>query len=197
MTTSNNVSCVIMAGGKSSRMGTDKSWVDVSGKPMITRVIDIITPQVNEIIINTNSDDKKYYDLGYPVQNDIIKGFKGPLSGVLVGLKNCNNDIVLSVPVDCPLLPNDLVSRMLSSITDEVDVVVARREGQNHPVIALWKKRLVSQLEKNINNGIYKVDLFTKNLCCVQTDFDNYDYDIFMNINTQEDINKVKNHING
>ena len=185
-----------MAGGKSSRMGTDKSWVEINGKPMINRVIDIIAPQVDEIIINANKTSAKYCDLGYDVYPDKIDGFCGPLSGVLAGLENGNNDIVLSVPVDCPLLPNDLVDKMLKKFKDNIDVVVARNNGRNHPVIALWRKSLQGQLQDSINNGIYKVDLFTQNLYCESVNFDDYEYDVFTNVNTSEDIKKVSEYIN-
>ena len=185
-----------MAGGKSSRMGTDKSWVEINGKPMINRVIDIIKPQVDEIIINANGDKWQYEKLGFQVYPDKIDGFCGPLSGVLAGLEHSNNDIVLSVPVDCPLLPNDLVDKMLKKFESNTDVVVASSNSRNHPVIALWRKSLQGQLQQAINNGIYKVDLFTQNLYCESVDFDDYEYDVFTNVNTVEDIKKVSGYIN-
>ncbi|MGB1361178.1 MAG: molybdenum cofactor guanylyltransferase MobA [Alphaproteobacteria bacterium] len=193
----NKISCVLMAGGKSSRMGTDKSWVNVAKEPMINRVINIITPQVDEIIINTNSTDDRYNKLGFNVHSDSITDFAGPLAGVLTGLENCKNDIVLSIPVDCPLLPDDLVSRMLDKMNDDTDVVVASSNSRTHPVIALWKKDLKDNLSQSLKNDIRKVDMFTKELNCNIVDFDDYKYDVFMNVNTQDDLDKVNGYING
>ena len=192
-----NVIGLILAGGKSRRMGQDKSWVELESRPMIAHVIERVLPQVSTLTINTNSTDIAYAQLGYDVVSDAVEGYVGPLAGILTGMIGTKDtDILFTTAVDCPLLPTDLVATLLRYMTDGVDIVRVRSGGRHHPVIALWRTTMREDLHNCIvNKDIRKVDDFTKKYTIVDVDFDNTENDVFFNINKEQDIktyNKIK-----
>ena len=76
-----NITGVILAGGRSSRMGgNDKGLIPLNGKPLYQHVIDRLRPQVEDLLINANRNQAFYQESGIPVINDIITGFVGPLA---------------------------------------------------------------------------------------------------------------------
>ena len=78
---------VILAGGRSSRMGGgDKCLLPMNGKSLIAHVLAAIAPQTGDILINTNNDPAAYLKFGLPVLPDVISGFQGPLAGLLTGM---------------------------------------------------------------------------------------------------------------
>ena len=83
METKKNITGVVMAGGESSRMGTDKGVLEINGKPMVEVIISALKPVVDDIIIIANNSNYDY--LGYKVYNDLIKK-SGPLGGIYSAL---------------------------------------------------------------------------------------------------------------
>jgi len=81
----NKITGIILAGGKSSRMGMDKGFCALNGKPMVQYAIDILEQTCDSIIICSNNSDYELFDL--PVIPDIIKDI-GPMGGIYSGLKN-------------------------------------------------------------------------------------------------------------
>lgn len=103
---------LILAGGRSRRMGTDKAFVRLAGKPLIRHVIDCLAPQVSQLAISSNAPAQQFSQFGVPVLADIHVGFQGPLAGIHAGLCVFPDDTVVSVAVDLPFLPFDLVTRL-------------------------------------------------------------------------------------
>lgn len=93
-------------------MGTDKAFVRLAGKPLIRHVIDCLSPQVSRLAISSNTPAQQFAEFGVPVLADIHTGFQGPLAGIHAGLSAFPDDIVVSVAVDLPFLPFDLVTRL-------------------------------------------------------------------------------------
>ena len=84
-----NISAIIIAGGRATRMiGVDKGLVMLQQKPLIAHVIARLKPQVDKIFINANREILQYEALGYPVLQDEITEFIGPLSGFSLGLQH-------------------------------------------------------------------------------------------------------------
>lgn len=93
-------------------MGADKAFVRLAGKPLIQHVIDCLAPQVSRFAISSNAPAPRFAEFGVPVLADIHAGFQGPLAGIHAGLCAFPDDIVVSVAVDLPFLPPDLVTRL-------------------------------------------------------------------------------------
>src|SRR6478752_10148003 len=111
-----DIPALILAGGRSSRMGGgDKCLMPLSGRPMLTHVLDRITPQASSILINSNSDPAQFRAFGLGVRADAVPGRPGPLAGVLTGLlwaREMSATHLLTVPCDTPFLPYDLVEQL-------------------------------------------------------------------------------------
>lgn len=146
---SSTIAGLILAGGLSRRMGGEKPLQPLAGQPMISRVIGRIAPQVERLAINVNSDPAPYLEYGLPVLPDTIGGHLGPLAGVLTGMVWAAElpgvTHVVSAATDTPFLPLDLAARF-SAISGPGRIVLARSNGNRHPVVGLWPVALREDL---------------------------------------------------
>ena len=184
-----SVTGVVLAGGLGRRMGgVDKGLVDFLGKPLIAHVIERLSPQVDEILINANRELDRYAALGYPVIKDDIAGFAGPLAGLHKGMSVAKHAFVLTVPCDSPLLPPALVARLMQGlIKNNADLAVAKTGTQAHPVFCLCRKTLLKNLEAYLQGGGRKIDTWYSALKVVEIPFDE-DPQAFANVNTAEEL---------
>jgi molybdopterin-guanine dinucleotide biosynthesis protein A len=117
------VSAVILAGGKSQRMGRNKAFIEFGGKPLIARVVERVRDLGTEVIIVANAVDA-YVQFGTRVVSDVYPG-KGSLGGIYSGLVAAREEYVLAVACDMPFL-NAAVLRYLISLAPPFDVVIPR-----------------------------------------------------------------------
>src|SRR6202044_1642994 len=109
---------LVLAGGLARRMGGgDKARIRVGGATILERVLARLAPQCSRIVINANGDPARFADTGLEVVADSVPDFAGPLAGILAGLdwaaaRAPGTAWLVSVPGDCPFLPNDLVARL-------------------------------------------------------------------------------------
>ena len=184
-----NVSAVVLAGGKGSRMGgVDKGLQPLRGKPMIEWVLGCLAPQVSEVIVNANQNIPSYEKYGYRVVPDEIAGFAGPLAGLHAGLKAAAHPLVVTVPCDSPFLPDDLVARLRASMHHH-DLAVAKTGNQAHPVFSLMKREVRESLEAFLAAGGRKIDAWYAALKVIEVSFDD-EADAFRNINTLEELRR-------
>jgi molybdenum cofactor guanylyltransferase len=190
---------VLLAGGKSSRMGGgDKCLRPLGGKPILTRIIDRLRPQVSDIVINANGDPARFAAFGLPVVSDSVAGYQGPLAGVHAALEwvKANRpgvEHVVTVATDTPFFPNDLVQRLLEATSDASGFRVAQSEMGVHPVIGLWPIGLSEALETSLKRGERKVTAWTKDHGAVPVFFSPVEVggksiDPFFNINAPDDL---------
>jgi molybdopterin-guanine dinucleotide biosynthesis protein A len=184
-----SVSGIVLAGGQGRRMGgVDKGLQPLRGRPMIEWVLERLSPQVAEIVVNANQNLETYEKLGHRVVPDEIGGFAGPLAGLHAGLKAAAHPLVVTVPCDSPFLPADLVSRLSSSLKDN-DLAVARTGDQPHPVFSLMRRTVRESLEAFLAQGGRKIDAWYAALKVVEVRFDD-EADAFRNINTLDELRR-------
>ena len=183
------ISCIILSGGRATRMnGVDKGLVMLQQKPLIQHVIEHLTPQIDEILINANREISQYQTFGYPVLSDETDDFLGPLAGFNLGLQHAKYDYVLTVPCDSPFLPPDLAQRLLTNlIKNEADIAVASSDGSAHPVFCLCKKTMLASLNHYLATGERRVSAWQKSQQTIEVDFSDC-ADAFVNLNTFEDL---------
>src|SRR5690242_18389508 len=142
---------LILAGGLARRMGGgDKAKIEINGVSILDRVLATLSAQCVGIAINANGDPKRFGDTGVPVIPDNVEGFVGPLAGILAGLdwltaQNKGVEWMLSVPGDCPFLPDDLVERLHTARREMgagVRLACACRGEWWHRVVGLWPRGL-------------------------------------------------------
>lgn len=191
------ISAIILAGGRASRMhGIDKGLVPLQNTPLVQHVIKRISPQVDEIFINANREIAQYKTFGYPVLQDEISEFPGPLAGLSLGLNYSMHDYVLAVPCDSPLLPLDLAQRLLSQlIKNHAEIAVASSNGSVHPVFCLCKKSVLPSLSHYLAHGERRVSAWQKSQRYIEVAF-NDDDKAFMNLNTLEDVAALEAMLN-
>ncbi len=168
--------------------GVDKGLQLLRGKPMAQWVLERLSPQVAEIVVNANQNAGQYARFGYRVVGDEVSGFAGPLAGLHAGMKAAKHELVVTVPCDSPFLPSDLVSR-LNSFLNGKDLAVAKTGDQAHPVFALVRKSLLPNLEAFLLGGGRKIDAWYASLKFVEVAFDD-EADAFRNINTLEELQR-------
>jgi molybdopterin-guanine dinucleotide biosynthesis protein A len=198
---------VILAGGRATRMGGgDKGLVTIGGRPLLAHVIDRLRPQVSGILLNANGDADRFRDFDLPVRPDPIAGFPGPLAGILAGLDWAAEEgaeAVVSVPVDTPFFPEDLVARLLHAARGRnrplAMAATPRRDGarlrsggtgpvNRHPTFGLWSTGLRDDLRAALADGVRKVVLWTDRHDPGEALFEDTPFDPFFNVNTPEDV---------
>jgi molybdopterin-guanine dinucleotide biosynthesis protein A len=151
-----SVSAAIMAGGKSTRMGQDKAWIELDGEPLIKRVADVLALVADEVIVVAN--DAKYESLGLRVVRDRYPT-GGALGGIATGVGAAANETVLVAACDMPFLSAD-VWRLLLGHAGEADVVIPRVGGEYETLHALYTKACVPQMARAIAENRLRVISF-------------------------------------
>jgi len=187
------VTAVILAGGLGRRMGNvDKGLQLLDGRPLAAWMLQRMAAQANEILINANRNRDAYAALGPRVIEDRIGGYAGPLAGMHAGLAEASHDLVAFVPCDTPMLPGDLVSRLLEPLRDDrLDLSVAKTGLQAHNVICVARKRLLPHLAAFLQNDGRKVDAWFSTLNVADVVFDEQ-AEAFRNVNTIEDLKAIE-----
>ncbi len=196
MITQQDITGLILAGGRGMRMGgVDKGLQTLQGKPMIAHVIQRLQPQVDRIMINANQNLDRYRDFSFPVWSDEKNDYAGPLAGMQAGLIHCETAYVLTVPCDTPMLPTDLVTQLATALEKSTaDIAVANTKQhdriQRQPVFCLMKKTVLTDLTAALERGVRKVDLWLAEKKLVDVVFD--DEAAFANVNTLEELNHIQ-----
>lgn len=182
---------VILAGGQGLRMGgADKALLRLAGQTLVARAAGRLEPQVERLALSANGDAARFATLGLPVLPDARS--QGPLSGVLAGLRWAaanGADAVVTVPVDCPFFPGDLVPR-LHLAAEPTGLSLARSGGALHPTCGLWPVALHGSLHAFLGSGAKaRVRDFAEAHGAAFADFP--DDGAFANLNTPQDLTRA------
>ena len=195
------VTGVILAGGRGSRMGgVDKGLQNFRGMPMAMGTLMRLAPQVGEVMINANRNLSAYESFGVPVWPDSLADYAGPLAGFLTALEHCETPFLATVPCDTPLFPQDLVARLAEALEREdaeIAMAAAREEdGQfrAQPVFSLVRRELMESLVRFTHEGGRKIDAWTAQHRTVLVPFDRAGDDpaAFSNANTLAELHKLE-----
>lgn len=188
---------LILAGGLARRMGGgDKARLQIGKSTILDRVIASLAGQTAGIVINANGDPARFADTGLEVVPDNVEGHPGPLAGILAGLdwlaaQNNGVSWLISVPGDCPFLPDDLVERLHEarrSMGSGVPLACARSGEWRHPVVGLWPVALRQDLRKAlVDEDLRKIEVWTARHGVAIADWPAEPIDPFFNVNTPED----------
>ncbi len=193
---SNNISGVILAGGRAKRMhGQDKGLINLAGRPMIEWVIEVIKPQVDELLINANRNRDTYANYGLRIIKDSTDDYDGPLAGIAAGITAATSDLVLTVPCDSPLLPTDLASRLKQSLIEGGKHVAVAHDGKRmQPVFALFRKEVLQDISDYLDAGEHKLQLWMEQQRPALADFSDNPL-AFTNVNTPDEILRIEHEM--
>ena len=191
---------VILAGGQATRMGGgDKGVRIVAGQPLLGHVIARLAPQVDALALNANGPPARFDDFGLPVVADSVRGFAGPLAGVLAGLDwaaGRGAAAVVSAAADTPFLPHDLVARLQAAAGSSGLALAASLDEdgvlRRHPTFGLWPVALRDDLRAALEGGLRKVVLWTDRHGAGLAEFPSEPFDPFFNVNRPEDIARAE-----
>jgi molybdopterin-guanine dinucleotide biosynthesis protein A len=181
---------VILAGGKSSRYGTNKAFVEINGTRLIERVIRVMDSIFQRIILITNTP-REYAYLELPMFGDLIGGL-GPLGGIYTGLEALSDQAGFFVACDMPFL-NPALIRHLIRVRDDFDAVVPRIDWKIEPLHALYAKRCLPLVKESISAGEYQAREFYQKIRLKYVEADEirtFDPELrsFFNVNRPEEL---------
>lgn len=156
-------SCVVLIGGESRRMGTDKAAVELSGRKLLDHVLDAVLPIFDEVFIGAHDDDPsliKTLPAGVRVVRDTLPG-RGPALGVCSALEAAKNPWVFVVSCDVPMLSGGLVEA-LALLRENFDAVVPYVKGGPEPTCAFYSKTLLAPLKESVLAGKRGLAYFLK-----------------------------------
>lgn len=164
-------SCIILCGGKSSRMGQDKGSMIIQNKPMIKHILTTLNHQISEAIIVLNNTERiaKYSefidpsDYTYTIRfvEDKIKD-KGPMPGILTGLAQITGKYSLVLPCDSPYVSASYISTIFNEINESFDAVVPYHDIENklktsEPLHSVYSKNIIPEIEELISQDILHI----------------------------------------
>lgn len=186
---------VILAGGQSRRMGRDKAFLPLNGRPLLAHVTRRLTAQVASMAISANGDPARFAPFGLPVLADSLPGHPGPLAGVLAGLDHAAGlgiGHVLTVAVDTPFCPTDLGARLHRAAAGGLALAATPGAGGSpdlHPTCGLWPVGLRADLRAALAGGTRRVTEWTRAQDAQIVLF--HDAAAFFNINTPDDLSRA------
>ena len=197
----NNIIGIILAGGKSSRFGEDKSNIRLGNKTLLDHTIDKIEKEFNEVLIISNNKNYNFKNKKIYTIKDCIEGQLGPLVGILTAMKwvkenKKNYRWIASFPCDTPFFDTKLISKLkLKTKETSKKLIFLNSDKKRHNIFGLWSMDLIETLEKDIKNSFRKVEIWADKVGYESININTEELDKFLNINTKEDFEKAKKNI--
>jgi molybdopterin-guanine dinucleotide biosynthesis protein A len=189
-----DVCAVILAGGRSRRMGFNKALLDIGGQPLIRLLIERIRPVTDKILISSN-DYLSYQFLDFPVIPDHFAGH-GPLAGFHSAMLQNVCSLYIVLACDLPNLKTSLLTNLIS-MAEGFDAAIPRtRDGVAHPLCAVYRRTCLPSVERALKRGANKViKTFLDDSLAIRwvgPDEGKFRDTDLANINTPDDLQKVK-----
>jgi molybdenum cofactor guanylyltransferase len=191
----NNIQAYILAGGKSSRMGTEKGLVSLQGQPFIEHIIRTLKNITRNISILSNNN--LYNHLGFPVLEDIEKE-KGPLGGIHTGLVNSNKEYNLFVSCDIPLINTQILNHLIAGINHSNNTFIASHGSNKEPLCGIYSKKNTALINELLDKNELSVHKALEHLNAKYIDVSTapfYNKNIFYNINSKEELKKLEEEL--
>jgi len=185
-----DISGFVLAGGKSSRLGTDKALLIIQNESLLARMIGLIRPHCQTLAISGQNLDYENFNL--VMVPDLFPNC-GPIAGIYSSLLYSLNDWNLIVSVDVPFLNDDLIGLLLANI-GEYDCIIPTHHAGIEPLVGLYNRRILPAIKDMIDNGDYKLTRFleivnTRYVDC--SELLRIYPRLFMNINRIEDYRSI------
>ena len=188
-----HITGIILAGGKSSRMGTDKGFLEYNGKRFTQHAIDALTPHVNTIIIVSDNPDYDVFKLKRIP--DLIKN-SGPLAGLYSGLSASQTDYNIVLSCDIPLVNSNIIEALAKHINNDIEVIQIQSKNKTMPLIAAYKTSCKNKCLDLLNNDERRlrvaIQQFTSKTIVLDESLENFT----TNINTPSELKHIKNAVN-
>ena len=199
-----NLLVVVLAGGRSSRMGGGhKCLLPLGDKLIIHRVLDRIDKKVRHVALSISPDSDIAAHLSqsrfacsiynnFTYLEDDYPAFSGPLAGITTAIHHAKNhtlDWVVSVSADTPFLPDNLIEKLLDTVSRSSALIgIARSNSQTHPACGIWHASLYPMFNQLlVQNQFRSLHQLLTLAPSINVDFSCVEFDPFFNINTPAD----------
>ncbi len=192
-----DVAAFVLTGGKSTRMGADKAFLELEGRTLLARALDVARASVPDVRI---VGDAARFAAFAPVVEDVFPGC-GPLGGIHAALRASTADLNLMLAVDMPFVTPELARSLVAwARKSEALVTVPRVGGGWQPLCAVYRRAFADVAEKALRAGRYKIDaLFAEDRTQVVAEQElvaaGFSPDMFRNLNTQEELEAARKGI--
>ncbi|HLN52452.1 MAG TPA: molybdenum cofactor guanylyltransferase [Lentimicrobium sp.] len=180
---------IILAGGKSSRMGMDKGLVLYRGKPLITYSINLLSPFCKRILLSASI--VVYDHLGLERVTDEFNNY-GPMAGLYSCLRKSTTEINICLPCDVPEIPVEVIATLIEAAKENPGKCIVPLTPLPEPLIAVYPLNVISVIEGLISRNEFKMtrifDLFPVKYIPFEEFSLKDNKDIFMNINNRKDL---------
>ena len=190
------ISCVLLAGGKSSRLGRDKQKEIVGGLRIVDREISVLT-QLSDDIVMVGDTALRQEELGVGgirCVTDIYPGH-GSLGGLFSCLSHCKYDWAVVVAGDMPFISQELLKDLSSKISGDVDAVVPKFERRMQTTHALYSKTCLPHIGNSLRNGNLRMNSYFDSIALEIVELNRVTPKIinsFFNINTEDDLKEAR-----
>ncbi len=184
-----DATAVLLAGGKSSRMGSDKGLVEFRNKPMASHILEVLKTLFSDVIVISNSDN--YKDSGYQIFPDSIPD-KGPAGGIVSAFEHANSEWIFVVACDMPLITTEAILKLYAAKNDSEICLPLTKDGIE-PLCGFYHSSIHKKLVELIHIDILKMQLIVKKFNLNLVEFDNTEK-IFLNFNNKADLNAWKEY---
>lgn len=193
---------LILAGGEGRRMGGNKPFREVGGMTLLARVIKTARAQCDHVMISSNEDTAIFAEYDVSVVRDLPKAGQGPLGGVLGGLDVLPDDIdwLVSFPVDCPIVPDDMVAQLLNGARNaNVKAAFASHADRDHYLSSIWHRDGASVIARQLADDNRRVGVALRMMDAVKVAFPVSEGAIepFTNVNSPEDLSALNKMLSG
>jgi len=203
-----NITAIILSGGKSSRMGTNKSFLKIGDKTIIERLRDLLQSIFKDVILITNEPDD-YQFLNLPIYEDIFR-HRGPLAGIHSGLKHSKKNLNFIISCDLPFMTKEMINYLIDYKTDKL-ITVAKADGFIQQLAGKYSKECLSPSEKILNeqlenenrnvvqkkrkcNVLSLIDIVGAEIISAES-LPFYNEDLYFNMNRTKDYNLLLNKL--
>jgi molybdopterin-guanine dinucleotide biosynthesis protein A len=196
----NNILGVVLAGGKSQRFGEDKCQVKLGDKLLIDYILSEIIDEFKEVLLISNNKIRYNNSNKISLVEDLKKGL-GPLGGILTAMKwikknNRSYKWISTFPSDTPFFKKKILNNFLEEIKGyEGKLFFINSNDTRHNIFGLWSIDLLERLEKDLDNGERKVEMWANKIGVKSINMKFENKDPFFNINTKEDLTKAEEYL--
>lgn len=187
------MSCAILAGGQSKRMGQDKATLRIGAMGLIERVYTIVKDVFDDVFV-VSSLHKKIQGVPVPVIGDVLP-HGGSLVGIISALLYSQTPYVFVVACDMPFLDGDFIRRMVDRVSGE-DIIVPKSAAGYEPLHAIYNRSCLSYMLRLVDSNRFKIDRIFPFLTVRAMIIDSGSYpqgiSAFTNVNTEEDLEHVR-----
>ena len=173
----------LLAGGKSSRMGTDKGLVEFQNQSMASRILNMLSSIFLDVNVNSNNSD--YSRFGFPVFSDSVHE-KGPAGGILSAFENTGKDWIFVIACDMPLVTPQAILKLHGNKNNS-EICLPVSNNNIEPLCGFYHSSIQNQILHYLNDDILKMQQLVKKFNLKLVEFDSSEK-LFLNINSKDDL---------